>query len=65
MANQGGDRGKSPNVTGTQPKPVVRKSAKETGERAESRGARQGLGKVAQAGPKKSPARATKKSRDK
>lgn len=62
---QGGDRGKSPNKTGTQPKPVMRKSPKETGERAVSRGARQGLGVVAQAGAKKTPARSTKKSRDK
>jgi hypothetical protein len=61
---QGGDRGKSPNTTGTQPKKVMRKSPKETGERAESRGARQGLGKVAQAGPKKTSARTTKRSRD-
>lgn len=61
---QGGDRGKSPNETGTQPKPVNRKSPKETGERAMSRGARQSLGKVAQAGPKKTAARTTKRSRD-
>lgn len=62
---QGGDRGKAPNVTGTQPKKVMRKSPVETGERAVARGARQGLGKVAQAGPKKMAARSTKKSRDK
>jgi len=61
---QGGDRGKSPNVTATQPKPQVKKSPNQAGERAASRGARQGTGKVAQAGPKKTAARATKKSRD-
>jgi hypothetical protein len=62
--NQGGDRGKSPNVTGTQPKPKIKKSANQTGERATKRGARQGTGKVQQAGPKKIAARSTKKSRD-
>ena len=61
---QGGDRGKAPNVTGTQPKKVIKKSPVETGERAVARGARQGLGKVAQAGPKKTAARSTKRSRD-
>ena len=62
--NQGGDRGKSPNVTGTQPKPKIKKSPNQAGERAVKRGARQGTGKVAQAGPKKTAARATRKSRD-
>jgi hypothetical protein len=62
---QGGDRGKSPNVTGTQPKPTIKKSPNQAGERAEMRGARQGLGKVSQAGPKKVAPRTTKKSRDK
>lgn len=61
---QGGDRGKSPNVTGTQPKPKVKKSPNEAGERAVKRGARQGTGKVTQAGPKKVAARSTKRSRD-
>lgn len=61
---QGGDRGKGPNVTGTQPKPQIKKSPNQAGERAVKRGARQGTGKVAQAGPKKTPARATKRSRD-
>jgi len=61
---QGGDRGKSPNVTGTQPKPDVKKSPNQAGARATKRGARQGTGKVSQAGPKKSPPRGTKKSRD-
>jgi hypothetical protein len=63
--NQGGDRGKSPNETGTQPKPKTKKSPNQAGERAQKRGARQGTGKVAQAGPKKTAARTTKKSRDK
>ena len=63
--NQGGDRGKSPNVTGTQPKPKIKKSPNQSGERAASRGARQGTGRVMQAGPKKTAARTTKKSRDK
>jgi hypothetical protein len=62
--NQGGDRGKGPNVTGTQPKPKIKKSPNQAGERAAKRGARQSTGKVAQAGPKKTPARATKRSRD-
>jgi hypothetical protein len=62
---QGGDRGKSPNVTGTQPKPKIKDSPNQAGERAVKRGARQGTGKVLQAGPKKTAPRATKKSRDK
>jgi hypothetical protein len=61
---QGGDRGKSPNLTGTQPKPKAKKSP-QSGERAAKRGARQGTGKVAQKGPKKLAARTTKRSRDK
>ncbi len=62
--NQGGDRGKSPNVTGTQPKSDIKKSPNQAGERATKRGARQGTGKVAQSGPKKVAPRSTKKSRD-
>ena len=62
---QGGDRGKSPNVTGTQPKPTIKKSPNQAGERAVKRGARQGTGKVTQKGPKKTAARTTKRSRDK
>lgn len=62
---QGGDRGKSPNLTGTQPKPLAKKSPNQSGERAAKRGARQGTGKVAQKGPKKLAARTTKRSRDK
>jgi hypothetical protein len=61
---QGGDRGKSPNVTGTQPKPKIKKSPNQAGERAVKRGARQGTGKVAQAGPKKVAAGSTKRSRN-
>ncbi|HJS24260.1 MAG TPA: hypothetical protein VJ751_07900 [Pyrinomonadaceae bacterium] len=61
---QGGDRGKSPNVTGTQPKPKIKKSPNQAGERAVQRGARQGTGRVMQAGPKKVAARSTKRSRD-
>jgi hypothetical protein len=62
---QGGDRGKSSNVTGTQPKPKLKKSPNQQGERAVKRGARQDAGKVIQAGPKKTAAKTTKKSRDK
>lgn len=62
--NQGGDRGKSPNITGTQPKPKSKKSPNEAGDRAVKRGARQGTGKVTQAGPKKTAPRTTKRSRD-
>ena len=61
---QGGDRGKSPNVTGTQPKPKIKKSPNQAGERAVARGARRGTGKVMQAGPKKVAVRSTKRSRD-
>lgn len=61
---QGGDRGKRPNVTGTQPKPKIKKSPNQAAERAVKRGARQGTGKVMQAGPKKVAARSTKRSRD-
>lgn len=62
---QGGDRGKSPNATGTQPKMSVKKSGNQKGELAVKRGARQKTGKVMQPGPKKTAARTTKKSRDK
>ena len=62
---QGGDRGKSLNVTGTQPKPRIKKSPNQAGERAAKRGARQGTDKVSQKGLKKTAARTTKKSRDK
>ena len=63
--NQGGDRGKSPNKTGTTPKPKRATSPNQKGERAQKRGARHGTGKVTQAGPKKQAARTTSKSRDK
>jgi hypothetical protein len=62
--NQGGDRGKSPNVTGTQPKSHTRDSP-----RRETKGTKgtegQGSGKPRKASPKKTRARANKKSRDK
>jgi hypothetical protein len=59
---QGGDRGKSPNETGTQP--VGRKKAYPN-PKAGKGGSGQGSAKSRQAGPKKAAARTTKKSRDK
>ena len=61
MANQGGDRGKGPNETGTQP--AVRKKDYPNPKAGKASG--QGSGKSRQAGPKKVAARTTKKSRDK
>lgn len=59
---QGGDRGKSPNQTGTQP--AVRKKDYPN-PKAGKGGAGQGSGKSRQGGPKKVAAGTTKKSRDK
>ena len=59
---QGGDRGKGPNETGTQP--AVRK--KDYPNPKAGKGASgQGSGKSRQGGPKKVAARTTKRSRDK
>ncbi len=64
MANQGGDRGKSPNVTGTQP--VGRKATPSPGSKKPGKGGEgQGSGKSRAAGPKRVAARSTNKSRDK
>ena len=62
--NQGGDRGKGPNQTGTQP--AGRKSSDNPpGEEGGKGGEGQGSGKSRAAGPKRVAARSTKKSRDK
>ena len=62
--NQGGDRGKSPNVTGTQPKSHKRDSPRrETKGTPGTKG--QGSAKSRKASPKKTRARTTAKSRDK
>ena len=58
---QGGDRGKGPNETGTEP--VGRKKAAPNPKAGKASG--QGSAKSRQAGPKKTAARTTKKSRDK
>jgi len=62
MANQGGDRGKSPNETGTQP---ATKKKDYPNPKAGKGASGQGSGKSRQGGPKKTAARTTKKSRDK
>jgi hypothetical protein len=77
---QGGDRGKAPNKTGTQPKRRVkdapapkpgRKSVKDgprrgaTGKHAATRAAGARTSETRKAGPKKIPARTTTRSADK
>jgi hypothetical protein len=59
---QGGDRGKSPNVTGTQPTGRTKDSPKEKGTKGQ---AGQGSAKSRKGSPKKVQARTTAKSRDK
>jgi hypothetical protein len=59
---QGGDRGKSPNVTGTTPGGRTKDSANEKGTKGL---AGQGSAKSRKASPKKVQARTTSKSRDK
>lgn len=66
MANQGGDRGKGPNKTGTQPTGSKKASAANPGSRKPGKGGEgQGSGKSRAAGPKRVAARSTKKSGDK
>ena len=62
---QGGDRGKGPNKTGTQPAGRKKESPNPPSRKAGKGGEGQGSGKARQAGPKKVAARTTKKSRDK
>jgi hypothetical protein len=62
MANQGGDRGKSPNKTGTQP---TTKKKDYPNPKAGKGASGQGSAKSRQGGPKKVAAGTTKKSRDK
>jgi len=62
MAQQGGDRGKSPNETGTQP---VTEKKPYPNPKAGKGDAGQGSAKSRQGGPKKVAARTTKKSGDK
>ncbi len=59
---QGGDRGKSPNKTGTQP---TGKRKDYPNPKAGKGGSGQGSAKSRQGGPKKVAARTTKKSGDK
>jgi hypothetical protein len=59
---QGGDRGKSPNVTGTTPNRQTKDAGSEKGTKGH---AGQGSAKSRQASPKKVTARTTSKSRDK
>jgi hypothetical protein len=61
IMQQGGDRGKSPNVTGTQPKGRM-VSANEKGTKGR---AGQGSAKSRKGSPKKVEARTTSKSKDK
>jgi hypothetical protein len=58
---QGGDRGKSPNVTGTQPNRKTDSPIEKGTKGSEG----QGSARSRQASPKKVPARTTSKSRDK
>jgi hypothetical protein len=62
--NQGGDRGKSPNVTGTQPKRRKEETFKQAKKAGQGR-AGQGSAKSSKPSPKKVTARTTSKSRDK
>jgi hypothetical protein len=62
--NQGGDRGKSPNTTGTQPKPRKEQTLQQPGKPDQGRKG-QGSAKSSKPSPKKVTARTTKKSRDK
>ena len=62
---QGGDRGKGPNETGTQPKGRTKESSNQPGRKTGKGSAGQGSAKARQASPKKVAARTTKKSRDK
>lgn len=59
---QGGDRGKSPNVTGTQPKGRTQSPANEKGTKGREG---QGSAKSRKGSPKKVSARTTSKSGDK
>ena len=61
---QGGDRGKGPNKTGTQPA-GGKKSPNPPSKKAGKKGEGHGSGKSRAAGPKRVAARTTKKSRDK
>jgi hypothetical protein len=62
--NQGGDRGKSPNTTGTQPKPRKEQTLQQPGKPDQGRKG-QVSAKSSKPSPKKVTARTTKKSRDK
>jgi hypothetical protein len=62
--NQGGDRGKSPNVTGTQPKRRKEQTLQQPAKPDQGRKG-QGSAKSSKPSPKKVTARTTKKSRDK
>jgi hypothetical protein len=62
--NQGGDRGKSPNITGTQPKRRKEQTLQQPRKPDQGRKG-QGSAKSSKPSPKKVTARTTKKSRDK
>jgi hypothetical protein len=62
--NQGGDRGKSPNQTGTQPNQEKAQTFQQTQKPDQGR-AGQGSANSRKPSPKKTTARTTSKSRDK
>ena len=62
--NQGGDRGKSPNITGTQPKRTKEQTFQQPTKPDQGRKG-QASAKSSKPSPKKVTARTTKKSRDK
>jgi hypothetical protein len=62
--NQGGDRGKSPNTTGTQPKRGKEQTFQQAAKPDQGRKG-QGSAKSGTPSPKKVTAQTTKKSRDK
>ena len=80
MRNQGGDRGKAPNETGTQPRTRVDAPAAKPGRKSVKGGAAKGAGRgkhsaeraagartseTRKAGPKKTPRGTTSRSADK
>jgi hypothetical protein len=64
MKNQGGDRGKGPNETGTQPKRRKTQTPQQP-EKVDQGRKGQGSAKSGKPSPKKVTARTTSKSRDK
>jgi hypothetical protein len=62
--NQGGDRGKAPNITGTQPRHKKEQTLQQPQKPDQGRKG-QGSASTSKPSPKKVTARTTKKSRDK